>query len=560
MSTFEETIRKGLAAQGYDPPTGYRRPAQRHAGYGRVDRALTELHARRSVDEDGVECVDLTPGKERIAALAAADVAGEDNVTARYHALARAPLGKIATSVTPPTGTTRPPHRPTPISQRSDWRPTLPVSPSKLRRRTFELREALRPLGRITSRGEAASWSRIAACGATISADGGVSVVAAASGRASYRGVATCGSVWECPVCSAKIQAQRGEEIRQVADRWHGLERCVMFTMTIRHGAGQDLGVLRRGLAQSWRGFCRGAAWRRIQRELGIEGTVTVREVTHGPHGWHPHLHVLVLLHERPPTREFLRATEKGPRLWVPDMLGRLIDRWQAQVWRYLSRPYLARRPGAAETLAERASVTPEDARACLEGEQWDPTVSRTYKRRELEERIRLAAAELGIDPHTPDDEHALVSKECLRADYLAKLGLELTASATKTGRKAGHRTPLQIAGVWADQGDAQAAALWREWCASMVGARQLTWSRGLKRRAGVVERTDDELAEHEDPDAVTTMVGTIAREDWQRLRRRRVDGVVAPVWILERVEADGSAALPDAVLRALSERAAAAS
>jgi hypothetical protein len=79
-------------------------------------------------------------------------------------------------------------------------------------------------------------------------------------------------------------------------------------------------------------------------------------------------------------------------------------------------------------------------------------------------------------------------------ARYLTKLGLELAGIGTKTG-KTGHFTSWDIARE-AAAGDARFAELWKEHARCMLGARQLTWSRGLRAYAGLLpERTDEEIA-----------------------------------------------------------------
>ncbi len=105
-------------------------------------------------------------------------------------------------------------------------------------------------------------------------------------------------------------------------------------------------------------------------------------------------------------------------------------------------------------------------------------------------------------DDFLPDFEHGVcvelisdsVSDANRVARYLAKLGLELTGIATKTGEN-GHFTSWDIARA-AAAGDERFAELWKEHARCMLGTRQLTWSRGLRAYAGLLpERTDEEIA-----------------------------------------------------------------
>ena len=70
----------------------------------------------------------------------------------------------------------------------------------------------------------------------------GVSMVDNA-GVAHYRGLATCGSIWACPVCSAKIRNARALEIAEAAGNWHRAGNTVlMVTFTVPHDIGHAAG------------------------------------------------------------------------------------------------------------------------------------------------------------------------------------------------------------------------------------------------------------------------------------------------------------------------------
>lgn len=84
-------------------------------------------------------------------------------------------------------------------------------------------------------------------------------------------------------------------------------------------------------------------------------------------------------------------------------------------------------------------------------------------------------------------------------AGYLAKMddqrtwGLshELTKSSSKQGRRSGVH-PFKLASDPATHG------LFLEYVEAMKGTRQLVWSRGLKAAVGVVDKTDEEIAQEE--------------------------------------------------------------
>jgi hypothetical protein len=108
-------------------------------------------------------------------------------------------------------------------------------------------------------------------------------------------GVQTCGSVWACAVCSAKVRTRRSMEVSLAAiahsSAGGGL---AMLTLTVRHERRHDLGELVAGLRASFRTLQQHRQWRPLRGRL--VGTITSMEVTVGPNGWHPHLHVLLFL------------------------------------------------------------------------------------------------------------------------------------------------------------------------------------------------------------------------------------------------------------------------
>ena len=79
---------------------------------------------------------------------------------------------------------------------------------------------------------------------------------------------------------------------------------------------------------------------------------------------------------------------------------------------------------------------------------------------------------------------------------YLGKWGAaeELALSGRKSGRAG--RSPFQLLADYSDAGDKRAGALFAEYAAAFKGRRQLVWSPGLKKRAGIDEVSDEAAAE----------------------------------------------------------------
>lgn len=312
--------------------------------------------------------------------------------------------------------------------------------------------------------------------------------------------VMRCGLIWECPTCGAHIKAERAREV-EAARAWHLGERVkalggtgwseerkvqwaertvVMVTLTLRHGFGDSVGELRRGLAHAWQRFQR-SHWTDESKRLGFVGGVRAMETTWGAaNGYHPHLHAMMCFQAPPP----------------PDLERRFYEKWVAAVTAELGLDY-----------------------APLPFKIVDGTLQ-----------------PLGV-----------VVTQCNRASYLAKLGLEISAPHTKTA-DAAHYTPVQFLMEFMATGDTLWLHRYQEYANEMSGARQLTWLAGLKRKAGLAERTDEDLVagETEPGDELVTVIPTPAYKVLRNVR-----GAVAS--LLELAELWGQGAADDYVQQVLA-------
>lgn len=110
---------------------------------------------------------------------------------------------------------------------------------------------------------------------------------------------------------------------------------------------------------------------------------------------------------------------------------------------------------------------------------------------------------------NAPSMEHGLDIRDGKYAEkYVSKWGLEheLTKGHVKQGRNGGF-TPfdlLQYSIVDATMNGRSLSSLFQEFAISTKGARQLVWSRGLKKLLQIEEKTDEELAEETEQEAIT--------------------------------------------------------
>lgn len=113
---------------------------------------------------------------------------------------------------------------------------------------------------------------------------------------ASTRGLQTCGH-HTCPRCGpimARAEAERLERLYSAHIERGGM--LLTGVLTLSHGPFDKLGDLMAAQDGARRAAMQGAAWRKAKRRTGVAGYTWHRECTHGKNGWHPHIHVVLLL------------------------------------------------------------------------------------------------------------------------------------------------------------------------------------------------------------------------------------------------------------------------
>lgn len=281
--------------------------------------------------------------------------------------------------------------------------------------------------------------------------------------RPGFAGVKTCGSVWACPVCAAKIAARRTAELQAVLAKAEREEyRASMVTLTMRHHWGQDLKDLWAGLGYAWGRVTSGRGWNRLREELGLIGWARAVEVTHGANGWHVHIHA-VFVTERAPDVE-----RHGPVLF---------ERWKRGLEK-----------NGLESVMNSG------------GFSWDVADPKNGK------GFGKYVAKLGKAEDLP----------AARAQVVNGMAAEATLGAYKRAR-AENRTPFQIAEDIGTFGDYQDVAIWREYVEVSRGKRALTWSRTLREFSQLgKEQTDEEIAAEEIGDDA---IAVFTAKQWRKAR-----------------------------------------
>lgn len=118
--------------------------------------------------------------------------------------------------------------------------------------------------------------------------------------KAFYHGLMSCGSVWNCPVCSAKISERRRIELKEALEVAKKKDYAIHFvTLTFPHGISDDLQDILPKMTKAYGKLSNGkysvkSQLKKFHPDAKIHGFIRAVEVTHGQHGFHPHVHMIV--------------------------------------------------------------------------------------------------------------------------------------------------------------------------------------------------------------------------------------------------------------------------
>jgi len=335
--------------------------------------------------------------------------------------------------------------------------------------------EALNALWRISGH------KRVRKCRKVSRMESGmVAARASASHGVGFAGLATCGSPWVCPHCSRRIAMKRAGEVARAID-WCEEQggMALHLALTAQHHLGHRLREVWDANSAGWKRVANGASWQRFKTRYGVLGNIRAIETDIGDDfGWHVHSHVLLLL-DRPVSQE----TAEAIRDWI----------WA----------------------------------------RWD----KGLRKKGFSSLRRIYDEKLGDFVDVGASVTRATAREHVKAlvGYFSKMAFELTHGQQKHGRKkAGtgrHRSPFQMLadlvamvdprtgelkeGYDADGFDADLSR-WHEWELGSLNREQMPWSKGLKKRIGITDVTDEEAAEEEAGDDDMLL---LPMETWRALR-----------------------------------------
>lgn len=276
-----------------------------------------------------------------------------------------------------------------------------------------------------------------------------------------YKNIFVCGSVWECPVCAAKVTERKKQEILWAVKNWHA--SVIPCTFTFSHNKHQRLDTLVQVFSKIWRKLKSGRWWKDFLERYQIAGDISDLEATVSTlFGWHPHKHGLFFSHLPVGSIDSTKMQEE-----LYEQFSRLMSKEGI----YVSKIYGVRVENALDAQTEAAKAA-------------------SY------------IAKWGI------------------ADELAKG----PTKSGKTEDGVIHYSPFDLLDL-ADEGDEQAKAWFIEYAEAMKGKRQISWSRGLRKllKLAEQEKTDLELAEEDvtnDCELVTDLTAEVRKAiRWNKIR-----------------------------------------
>lgn len=320
---------------------------------------------------------------------------------------------------------------------------------AELREQRFDLRDDLRRIS---------THRRLQRCGRVrVQPAVGMRLTA---GVAGFVGLETCGSVWVCPPCSARIMLKRGLELAAGVDGWLGGGGRVMFgTSTARHHGGHQLPDSLAAVLYAWRAVTTGRYWTGEREELGMLGLTRALEILHNArNGWHPHLHTL---------------------LFVGGHVDQAAaDQFQASTFRRFVKALQRKGFDALPVGQHMEVVTHETAGQALA--------------------------------------RYLVKAPDAKRSAGEALGYEMTAAQSKSGRSIG-RTQWELAHAAVD-GSSADRLLWNNFEHATFRKRQLTWSNGLRDSLRLGAEESDEAIAAEVLGTEADTVGSITGDGWTEL------------------------------------------
>lgn len=289
-----------------------------------------------------------------------------------------------------------------------------------------------------------------------------------AEGELAWLGTYKCASPRFCPLCGAAIAEKNKNDIeRGLAKAIQKGWSFIFLTFTIPHYKTQHPMDIVNGLENARRIYNHGNDFTKFAKEHGKEGTITRYEETYGKHGWHPHIHEIMLFDHILSIEEYNGVTSF------------LKDKWSRACY--------------------KAKLVKENRTKAFEkyGFSSDYTA--------VPEKIAGYISKMGSWSDTSDAFKENAKKEITECSKQQRksFSYELSSTSSKSPILAEGRTPWDIYAGSADGNEAD-FLLWLEYVQCFKDKKHLVWSRLLKAELGVKDIDEEEKVHADDEDSKT--------------------------------------------------------
>jgi len=277
-----------------------------------------------------------------------------------------------------------------------------------------------------------------------------------AHGKCHFKNLMTCGSVWKCPICNAKISENRAKEIRTVIDSHiKAGGKVALLTFTIPHERQDNLKFMLKASQTAFDRTWKANPIKKLKVIIGMVGYVKSREVTYGhANGWHPHFHQLVLY-------------------FSDDHETNILELMKEEIY-----PVWANR---CEKLG-----------------------------------LGIPSYERGLDVRGGMDAADYIAKFEKKQEW--GLDKELTKGHVKKSKIKDRFSPFDLLRDYIVTNSKNMARLYLEYADAFHGKRFVVWSQGLKDKYGVNDTVEADKKIAESTDDLASLVGLIDLKDWRKI------------------------------------------
>jgi plasmid rolling circle replication initiator protein Rep len=313
------------------------------------------------------------------------------------------------------------------------------------------------------------------------------------TGRSFFTNLQSCKSVWACPVCSLKISSFRAEQVRQMcSSAFEQGYQAIFMTFTMGHNASQSAELLQENMANAFRKLTRHKTYKSMAKSgFGVEVWDNTKYQQESEKSYRD----LISIDEERNKKalDFLKIARK----FKPAFIRALEVTKNENGWH----PHL-------HILFFYKGTWEEDGKVF------------SLRLRKL---WRTCLQQLGFKCLLKHQVGKPVYDQAGVSDYITKwdLSKELTEGHTKKSS----RTPFKIFEEYQHSKELKTLNEFKEFALAFHGARQLTFSRGIKEEfLNMPDKSDDEIVKDE---AIDKILFTMDLPLWREIKKKGLEADV---------------------------------